>query len=217
MRVFHFVSAKHGLNDIRHRRLKVATLLELNDPFELFGVALQDTRLRRALGSLKERFARTTGLLCFSRNWRNPVLWSHYAARHSGLCLGFDVPDDHLHLVSYSRKRLVVELEQLKTHAIDKATVIRFLFTKYAHWRYEAEARMFVNLAECRQVGGRYFADFTDELRLRTVIVGAHSSVTRQALRRALGNLAPAVNLIKARLAFKTFRVVTQRKASLWT
>jgi hypothetical protein len=47
MRVFHFVPAKHGLSDIRHRRLKIATLRELNDPFEFLGVDLRDQRSAR--------------------------------------------------------------------------------------------------------------------------------------------------------------------------
>lgn len=216
MRVFHFVSAEHGLDDIRRRRVKIATLTELNDPFELFGVSLQDEALRHDLRSVKEQLATTVGLLCFSRDWDNPVLWSHYAARHSGLCLGFDVPDGHLHEISYSRRRVVVETEQLKTHAIDRAALMRFLFTKYSHWRYEAEVRMFVNLRDIVPENGLYFGQFADELRLVTVIVGAQSNVTRLALRDALGDLAPSVKVLKARLAFRTFRVVRQRQEKLW-
>lgn len=50
-----------------------------------------------------------------------------------------------------------------------------------------------------------------------TVVVGALSSATRETLRNALGDLASTVETFKARLAFKTFRVVRQRKAELWT
>lgn len=48
MRVYHFVNAEFGLDDIRRRRLKIATLNDLNDPFELFGVHLGD-EFRKAL------------------------------------------------------------------------------------------------------------------------------------------------------------------------
>jgi hypothetical protein len=217
MLVYHFVNANHGLDDIRRRRLKVATLRELNDPFELFGVSLKDDELRRVLQTLKEKLADALGLLCFSKTWRNPVLWSHYAASHAGLCLGFHVPDDHLHLVSYSRRRVVLETEQLKKHAIDKAALMNFLFTKYAHWRYEAEARRFIDLKDSAREGGLYFAEFGNQLRLASVMVGAQSAVTRRNLTDALGNLAPGVETRKARLAFGTFRVVRQRKEDLWT
>lgn len=216
MRVYHFVSAQHGLSDIRQRRLKVATLAELNDPFEFLGVDLRDIKLRHVLQEAKENVAATVGLLCFSRNRHNPVLWSHYAARHSGICLGFEAPDDHLHRVVYSRRRVVLELEQLKMHAIDKATVMRFLFTKYSHWRYEAEARIFVNLRDSVSENGLYFEPFADKLRLTTVIVGARSEVTRDELSDVLGSLAREVKVYKARLAFRTFRVVRQNRQGLW-
>ena len=60
------------------------------------------------------------------------------------------------------------------------------------------------------------FAEFGEKLRLAEVIVGARSNITRGILQEALGNLEPFVDTLKARLAFKTFRVVRQRKASLW-
>lgn len=93
MRVYHFLSRNYGLEDIRLRRLKIATLDDLNDPFEMLGMALRDLELRQAFRATKAKMAERAGLLCFSRHWRNPVQWSHYAERHQGLCLGFDIPD----------------------------------------------------------------------------------------------------------------------------
>jgi len=55
------------------------------------------------------------------------------------------------------------------------------------------------------------------KLRLAMVIVGAQSSVSRATLQDALGDIAPFVAAFKARLDFKTFRVVRQRKSALWT
>lgn len=217
MRVFHFVNEEFGLEDLGRRRLKVATLNELNDPFELFGVSLADDNLRRAFYAMKNELASNHGLLCFSRDWHNPVQWSHYAAKHTGLCLGFDIPDEHLGVVTYSRKRLIVEAESFRNpRELSVDTLRRFLFTKYSHWRYENEVRSFVTLEEKDPEKNLYFAEFSDKLRLAVVIVGAQSSITREALRNALGDLAPNVETFKARLAFKTFRVVRQRNAKLW-
>jgi len=44
MRVFHFVNEEHGLDDLRKRRLKIAALNELNDPFELLALTSQMKR-----------------------------------------------------------------------------------------------------------------------------------------------------------------------------
>jgi hypothetical protein len=75
MRVFHFVNEEFGLEDLRRRRLKIATLNELNDPFELFGVNLADESLRRAFRAMKDQLALNRGLLSFSRDWHN-LFWA---------------------------------------------------------------------------------------------------------------------------------------------
>ena len=217
MRVFHFLNEQYGLDNLHRRRLKIATLNELNDPFELFGVNLANEALRHAFRVMKNDLALKRGLLCFSRSWHNPVLWSHYAGRHTGICLGFDVPDHLLGPVSYSRKRLVVEAEAFTVpNQLAPEILIRFFFTKYSHWRYEDEIRSFVTLEDKDPETKLYFTDFADNLRLAMVIVGAQSSITRATLQAALGDLAPFVETFKARLAFKTFRVIRQRKAALW-
>ena len=217
MRVFHFVNAEYGLEDLRRRRLKIATLNELNDPFELFGVSLAKEALRRAFKAMKDQLSVNRGLLCFSRDWHNPVQWSHYADKHRGLCLGFDVPDEHLGNVTYSRKRLVVEVERLlEFREQDLETVQRFLFTKYAHWRYENEVRSFVTLEDRDQDKQLYFADFSEKLKLAQVIVGSESSLARNSIREALGDLDAGVETFKVRLAFKTFRIVRQQNVKQW-
>ena len=37
--------------------------------------------------------APTRAILCFSRNWDNLLLWSHYGDSHTGVCLGFDIAE----------------------------------------------------------------------------------------------------------------------------
>lgn len=217
MRVWHFVNEQFGLDDIRRRRLKIATLQDLNDPFELFGANLKDPYLRLAIRLWKIDMATKHGILCFSKNWSNPVQWSHYADKHKGLCLGFDVPDELLGDVSYSRKKLVIESEQIEAGGADSEVLInQFLFTKYAHWRYENEVRCFLSLSERDPDCGLYFADFSNQLKLSTVIVGAASKITRRTLTDVLGGLEPEVEIFKARLSFSTFKVIRQRKADMW-
>jgi len=68
--------------------------MELNDPFEFLGVDLSDPDFRRQIKATKKTLSESRGLLCFSKNWHNPVLWGHYADKHRGICLGFDMPED---------------------------------------------------------------------------------------------------------------------------
>ena len=170
MRAYHFVNEQFGMDDLVKKRLKIATLKDLNDPFELFAVSLTDSAVRRAFRKMKDELSRTRGLLCFSRDWHNPVQWSHYADRRRGLCLGFDVSDESVGSVTYSSKRIAARIEQLRApRLLDPNTAISFLFTKFSHWSYEGEVQGFVTLEDRDPATGLYFAEFSDRLRLREV------------------------------------------------
>jgi Protein of unknown function (DUF2971) len=217
LRVHHFVGRQYGLDDLRRKRLKIATLDDLNDPFELLAVDLSPPGIRHAFRELKAEFSRRYGLLCFSRNWHNPVQWSHYAEKHRGLCLVFDVPDNTICRVSYKRQRLVAQdTQRMLAASPTHESVLRLLSTKFQHWHYEEEMRAFPGLEERDPVSGLYFTEFSEKLKLVQVIVGAESTVTRAELDEALGSVPHPVQRIKARLAFRTFRVVQQSNESLW-
>jgi hypothetical protein len=205
------------MEDIRKRRVKVATFAELNDPFELLGADVRDPAIRKNLDAARATINKRVGLLCFSRHWDNPVLWSHYGERHRGLCLGFEVADAMIRPVTYSTKRFALRPDPLKpSGAPDQESVQKLMFTKYNHWRYEAELRAFVPLNPSESENGLFFSEFGPQLKLTSVIVGALSSLSRGKVVEALGNLASDVELIKARLAFRSFRVVPQRNRALW-
>lgn len=217
MRLYHFLNEQYGLKNIRRRQLKIARINDLNDPFEFTGVSFGVKNLRDAFRKMKREMNEQRGVLCFSTKWKNPVMWSHYADKHRGLCLGFDVADKSVGSVSYSGKRLAVELEQLKSpRDLPVDYVTKLLFTKYTHWKYESEYRAFVTLEEEDEDTGLHFAEFSDRLTLRQVIVGSESSISRQQLSEALGDELQNVEQIKARLAFKSFSVVRQRNRALW-
>jgi hypothetical protein len=217
MRVYHFINREYGLEDLKLRHLKVATINDLNDPFDIFPIDASDSIIRYAFQNFRQILADNLGLLCFSRDWHNPVQWSHYAEKHQGFCLGFDIPDERLDKVIYSRKLLVVNTEGIladNEHSIETAK--KLLLTKYSHWRYESEVRAFINLRALVSEKGMYFIKFSDNLRLAQVIIGSASTLSRLELIDALGDLAPSIEVFKTRLAFKSFRVVKQRKQELW-
>lgn len=216
LRVYHFVGSEHGLDDLRKRRLKIATITDLNDPFELLPASPEQTT-RARFQNWRRQFDTVFGMLCFSRHWRNPVQWSHYAAKHTGLSLGFDIPAKILTRVRYTRNRLNPDVEMIERGGLDaQKEMLKVLATKYEHWRYESEVRFFTKLNDKDQDTGLYFAEFSSKLKLKEVIVGPLSSVSRDELKMALGDLASTVELCKARLAFRTYTITRQRNAALW-
>lgn len=203
-RAYHFVSLAHGMDNLRRRRLKISRLDDLNDPFELWAIAQPDRRVRQALRATKEQMASGYGLLCFSLDWHNPLLWSHYGDRHRGIALGFDIDDEILKRVSYRKTRPFLR-------TIDLRVPDWLLYTKYTDWNYEQEARIFTALNDLDPQTGLYFADFNEQLMLREVIAGSVCSVTEQQLREVVGE-GDGIILTKARLGIRSFRVVTDRR-----
>jgi len=209
MRLFHFLSAVYGLKDIRERRLKIARIDALNDPFEFLGAEVSNKQLRAALNKAKVSLSEKHGLLCFSKNWQDPVQWAHYADNHRGLCLAFEMPDHLPRQVSYVNSRFKWG------NPIDEGFMQQLLFTKFAHWSYEDEYRVYTDLSEAED--GLYYANFSDSFKLCGVIVGAKSSITRTQLCEALGDLQESVESFKARPAFRSFCIVRNKNARLWT
>jgi DUF2971 family protein len=217
MRVYHFTGRKSGLDDIRRRRIKIATINDVNDPFELLAPASPVGNVRRRFRITKAGLADTKGMLCFSRDWKNPVQWSHYAEGHRGLCLGFEIPASLLIKIQYRRKRLRINVAAIDAAGREaEVEMQKVLRTKYIHWRYEKEMRLFTELDERDTKTGLYFADFSPNLVLKEVIIGHSSTITRQEIKLALGDLKRQVAVCKARLAFNSYKVVKQRNSNLW-
>ena len=219
MRVYHFICSKYGLENIKRKRLKISRLDDLNDPFELLSLELSDGRLRDAFLRIKELLNVTRGILCFSEDWHNPVMWSHYAEKHKGLCLEFEISDELLAKITYSQSRLKRELKDLfdSQSNVQESAMNRILTTKFAHWKYERERRFFMGL-DTADSDGHYYADFSEQIKLVGIIVGPRSSVTRTELNDVLefAQIKDSVKSFKSRLAFKSFRVVKNRDQSLW-
>ncbi len=212
---YHFLPAKYALYGIEKRQLKVATFDDVNDPFELLGISLgdkektrkQNRERRKALGHWRDRMKKKYGMLCFSSGWSNPLLWSHYGDRHRGIGLGFCV--EELRKVEYRWERLPDQ----EWNPVEDVQPI--LWTKFRHWEYEAEHRRFMLLNECRsetRCGKRYyFWPFGHDLQLQTVVIGANCNVPFNRLSQALGNLTASVKVVRARVAFQSFKVVCRR------
>jgi len=203
MLAYKFLDEEFGLKTLRERRMKISTIDDLNDPFELLPYNMKDKNLRRALQNTRKEIGRNRGILCFSADWRDPVVWAHYARKHFGFCFGFEVPDEVCKRIRYVTERLPFPMAPVLA---DADAVI---FTKYANWQYEQEIRIWAALDE--KEDGLYFSKFSEQLRLVKVIAGARCAVSRQEIEGALGSLADDVTLAKARAGFTKFEIVKDK------
>jgi hypothetical protein len=60
--------------------------------------------------------------------------------------------------------------------------------------------------------GGLYFAEFSDSIVLREVILGARCELPLTEARRLVSSFAHPVSVIKARVAFDSFRIVPDER-----
>lgn len=90
----------------------------------------------KVLKTEKERFK----ICCFSTQKDNVLMWSHYADKHKGICLGFELPilckDYSIYPVNYISK-----IERIHG-MVSMAYVFNYWLTrKSSYWKYESEVR----------------------------------------------------------------------------
>jgi hypothetical protein len=209
MRVYYFTGALFALSNVSLRRVKVSRFEDLNDPFELLGVDRGNKVRRAAFLEKKKEINGEKGLICFSKSWENPLLWGHYAERHTGVCMGFDVPDHLLGEVIYAKGLLKIDEDQeTGSFKITDSVLERLIRTKFADWKYEEEMRLFVALDEAKGESGMYFYPFSGDLALREIILGPRCELPVAGIQSMIGNLEQPVKVLKSRIAFRTYRVV---------
>jgi hypothetical protein len=208
-RAYYFTSADYGMGGVALKRLKIARFSDANDPFELLGVRLRNRGVRQAVKDFKKQCNRQTGLLCFSRNWTHPVLWSHYAAKHKGVCLGFNLRNEIVSSVIYERDRLMPDLgHATDSFVIDDDLKQRLLLTKSDHWTPEAELRMIVDLSKATREGPLYFRPFDEDMVLTEVILGPNCVLTPPAVRKLARGTNPCAIVFRSRAEYGGFRVI---------
>lgn len=212
MQLFNLTSAEFAISNLALRRIKISRIGDLNDPFELLPINIRDKTLRAAAQKTRDQIAATRGVLCFSKDWSNPVLWSHYADKHRGIALGFEVADRYAIPVTYEKALSKIEIDQLATGSDPSDDFGRMLLaTKFDDWRYEKEFRVFVDLTKHEPEGGLHFCSFDKHLKLSSVVLGARCEIPIDQVRELVSSYPYKVHVTRARIAFTKFAVTENR------
>ena len=211
-RLYYLTGSDHALSNVAFGRLKIARFSELNDPFELLGQYIGDENTRKLVRNNKNVLNDSKGVICFSEDWVDPVLWSHYANNHRGVALGFDVSSPSVKQVEYSEKRLKYKIPKTATKITAELAEL-LIYTKYESWSYEREWRYLVDLKKAYKDGELYFLPFGNELRLVEVILGSLCSMDLKKFREIVNRNYKNVMTYKARLAYRSFRIIPNGKS----
>jgi hypothetical protein len=223
LRVYYFTTNLHGVNNLALKRIKVSRIKELNDPYEFLAIHAPDDWHAGLFNHVKNDFHTKIGIVCFTDSWESPVMWSHYADKHRGICLGFDVPTSHIRQVNYSSSKLAIDLTDTdgKTQNFEADITKRYgnifrdsLYVKYSEWEYEKEWRLFFGLdEECQLEGGLYFFKFDQvELELKEVVLGVSNETSIEEIRELVDT---DVEVKKAKLDTIQFKVTNHYDSTL--
>jgi hypothetical protein len=218
---YHFLSSRDAMTDLERKMIKVSRIVNLNDLFELRPYLSINRDKRSQLEKLRSQIAKTYGMVCFSSDWQEPLLWGHYADRNRGIALGFEVISKRwaVRTVNYPPKRERDPFGDKKVIGEDEY-IFALGYTKYANWAYENEQRFFIKLDDCVNIEGNYFLPFGSDLLLRSVILGPeHPYKNRNNYRRSAAYLAGLVksfgaDILVTRAERKGYRIV---RCGRWT
>lgn len=209
MKLYYFTPAHFALSALALRRLKVARLAELNDPFELLAVDAAIPLHREYFRRVKEKIDSTHGVLCFSKSWANPVLWGHYADKFRGVALGFEVTSPHLVPVIYAKTPIKIDTDPVTGLPQPSYDMVdQMQRTKFEDWRYEDEMRVYAQLDRDVCESGLYFYPFDASIVLQEIILGPRCELPVNSLYTMLGSNEGDVKVIKATLDSQSFSVV---------
>ena len=159
---------KPVINDIVNGALSFARPKVFNDPLdpilrewmklkEKNSVSKQDKRLFRYLKNSLENLR----ICCLSREGDsiqlNPLMWAHYADKHKGICIEYEITKDMLD--AYNDNSQVMRICDVRYlgHKVmnDFITLDNALLAKGSPWKYEEETRLLYyeksDVAETRQ------------------------------------------------------------------
>lgn len=151
----------------------------LNDPFDcqvdwstslkraLVSPSMTDDR-RQRLSTLRDKFLGAhspshVGVCCFTCDLDNPLMWSHYAASHRGVCLVYEIPENYfMNRYSHEVDRdfffvgcagvdyvstfygwlMAGDLDYPIAGCVAENALIKLLTVKARAWRHEKEFRI---------------------------------------------------------------------------
>ncbi|QES87349.1 DUF2971 domain-containing protein [Rhizosphaericola mali] len=79
------------------------------------------------LQKLTKKILQNSHIACFSENNTNFLMWSHYASKHSGICMEFNLGESNLFPFEYNGKRKITDgkIEDRFSKGIIESTIFR--------------------------------------------------------------------------------------------
>jgi hypothetical protein len=217
--LYYFTNEQWALHNIALKHLKVSDINKLNDPYEFTGYVADTDYLKNPF---KKMVSDKYGIICFSKTFESPLMWAHYADKHKGVCLKFEVREDDCFDITYpesmgkfvedklKNRSLAFKLAVLCNCGLTLKDLIKILTTKFSEWSYEKETRVFIPLNDKKDLENELqYENFNEGLQLKQVILGINNQTNRAKLQDFLErNYQEKVEIYNAEVAPNEFKVV---------
>ncbi len=120
-------------NQMAGDKEEIAALIDFNSKRNDFFSTITHQAIRELMSDI--------GITCFSKSFHKTLMWSHYADKHNGICLGFSFEEPgekgFMQLdIKYADSIIPVNFFHDPLHSI-----YNWIFTKSSIWNYEEEVR----------------------------------------------------------------------------
>lgn len=178
-------------------RIKISRISCLNDPFDL-QPSFSESTPEDYIKGFREKFKEIDdklGIICFSKEIYNVLLWSHYAAKHNGFALELELEEKRLARMNYSLiAPEVIHTEDCPRDSYYQIAINSILKTKAIDWAYEKEWRLILNysrdrknIQEEKDANGeiaRYFP--LPEESIKSIFMGLRCTMEQEQLKEKL-------------------------------
>jgi hypothetical protein len=187
--------------------IKVSKIGTLNDPYEFMPYKRYNTQKRRDFNKVFRSVEKKWGILCFSQTWEEQLLWAHYADKHKGIALGFEIPEDKLIEVIYVCNEIRTKIELTNDSKENEQKFLDLAKIKFQEWKYEKEYRLLIPLAKCEQKEKYFFYPFGNNLKISRIILGCRFD--NEENEETISELAKQLDvvIIPTRSAWQDYRI----------
>ena len=168
MKIF-IICTKLLINDLNEKRMWKGRPEDFNDPF--------DPYYKRFSTIIKEELKKIR-ISCFTEDYDNLLMWSHYGDNHKGICFGYKFEDIHMddstffEKIIYKELKTNIEIDEMLKMSVkiknEVLTISEVYLRKHKNWEYENELRL-INL--------NYKEDYYYNIKISEVYFGIDSAL----------------------------------------
>lgn len=155
------------------------------------------------------RHLESLGVCCFSEDPKSLLMWSHYAANHTGVCLQFESLRDIRTFSTAIPVRYTDDYPRINFFKYTGNELSQLMLSKFKHWAYEKERRIVA-------IGAAHKWLRFSSSALTGIILGAKADTVaeaklRIAIQSRLDRGLPPIRIYKARQHPSSYKLIVQR------